>query len=52
MYPSNIRGRISANELLLSTAMFTREPHVAAAIYQTGPDWVFIDQEHSPWGTE
>ncbi len=52
MYPSNIRKRISANELLLSTAMFTREPHVAAAIYQTGPDWVFIDQEHSPWGTE
>jgi 2-keto-3-deoxy-L-rhamnonate aldolase RhmA len=52
MYPSTIRQRIGNNELLLSTQMFTREPHVAAAIYQTGPDWVWIDQEHSPWGTE
>jgi 2-keto-3-deoxy-L-rhamnonate aldolase RhmA len=52
MYPSNIRERIRNNELLLSSSMFTREPHVAAAIYQTGPDWVWIDQEHSPWGTD
>jgi len=52
MYPSNIRQRIRNNELLLSTAMFTREPHIAASIYQTGPDWVWIDQEHGPWGTE
>jgi len=52
MYPSKIRQRIANNELLLSTAMFTTEPHVAAAIYQTDPDWVWIDTEHSPWGTE
>jgi 2-keto-3-deoxy-L-rhamnonate aldolase RhmA len=52
MYPSNIRERIRNNELLLSTSLFSREPHVAAAVYQTKPDWVWIDQEHSPWGTE
>ena len=52
MYPSNIRERLKNNELLLSTLIFGREPHVAAAIYQTKPDWVWIDQEHSPWGTE
>ena len=52
MYPSTIRQRITNNELLLSTLMFTREPHVAASIYQTGPDWVWFDQEHGPWGTE
>ena len=52
MYPSTIKQRIRHNDLLLSTAMFTREPHVAAAIYQTGPDWVWLDQEHAPWGTE
>ncbi len=51
-YPSTIRKRIAAGDLLLSTSMFTRQPHVASAIYQTGPDWVWIDQEHSPWGTE
>ena len=52
MYPSNIRQRIANNELLLSSSMFSREPHIAAAIFQTGPDWTWIDQEHSPWGTE
>ena len=32
--------------------MFTREPFVAQSIYQTGADWVWIDQEHQPVGTE
>ena len=52
MYPSTIRKRIAENDLLLGTAMFGREPHVAAAIYQTNPDWIWIDNEHSPWGPE
>jgi len=52
MYPSNIRERIANNELLLSSAMFSREPHIAAAIFQTGADWTWIDQEHAPWGPE
>ena len=52
MYPSNIRQRIANNELLLSSSIFSREPHIAAAVYQTGPDWVWIDQEHAPWGPE
>ena len=32
--------------------MFTRETHVAQIIYNSGPDFVWIDQEHSPWGNE
>ena len=52
MYPSTIRKRIKNNELLLGTAMFSTEAHVASMIYQTRPDWVWIDLEHSPWGTE
>ncbi|MEX0925343.1 MAG: aldolase/citrate lyase family protein [Dehalococcoidia bacterium] len=52
MYPSTIRQKLQRGEVLLSTSMFSREAHVAAAVYQTGPDWVWIDQEHSPWGTE
>ena len=52
MYPSNIRQKIRDDALILGTSMFTYEPHVSAAIYQTGPDWVWIDQEHAPWGTE
>jgi len=52
MYPSTIREKIRNNDLLLSTSLFSREAHVAAAVFQTKPDWVWIDQEHSPWGTE
>jgi 4-hydroxy-2-oxoheptanedioate aldolase len=52
MYPNNIRERIANNELLLSSAMFSRESHIAAAIFQTGADWTWIDQEHAPWGPE
>ena len=46
MYPSTIRQKIANNDLLLSTALFSTEAHVAAAVFQTGPDWVWIDQEH------
>jgi 2-keto-3-deoxy-L-rhamnonate aldolase RhmA len=53
MYPSDIRQKIANNDLLLGTALFSTEPHVAAAIYNgTNPDWVWIDEEHSPFGTE
>ncbi|MBF06335.1 MAG: hypothetical protein CL741_03560 [Chloroflexi bacterium] len=52
MYPSNIREKIERQDLLLSSQMPGREWHIAAAVYQTGPDWVWIDQEHAPWGTE
>lgn len=52
MYPSDIKKRLRNGELCLGTGMFSREPHVAAAVFATKPDWVWIDQEHSPWGTE
>jgi 2-keto-3-deoxy-L-rhamnonate aldolase RhmA len=52
MYPSEIKKRLRAGRLCLGTGMFSREPHVAAAVFGTKPDWVWIDQEHSPWGTE
>ena len=28
------------------------EPHIANATYNCKPDWVWIDTEHNPWGTE
>ena len=52
MYPSDIRKKLSTKSAVLGTSMFTREAHVAQVIYNAGPDWVWIDQEHSPWGTE
>ena len=52
MYPSDIRKKLSTKSAVLGTSMFTREAHVAQVIYNAGPDWVWIDQGHSPWGTE
>ncbi len=52
MYPSDIRSKLAKGGAVLGTSMFSREPHVAHAVYNVGPDWVWIDQEHSPWGTE
>ena len=53
MYPSTIRSKLATGGAVLSSSMFSREPHVAHTIYSSlKPDWVWIDQEHSPWGTE
>tara|TARA_B100000959_G_scaffold287465_1_gene372494 strand:+ start:3556 stop:4326 length:771 start_codon:yes stop_codon:yes gene_type:complete len=52
MYPSDVRQKLASGNPVLGTSMFTREPFVAQSIYQTGADWVWIDQEHSPAGFE
>ena len=53
MYPSTIRQKLASGGAVLSSSMFSREPHVAHAVYHSfKPDWVWIDQEHSPWGIE
>lgn len=52
MYPNPIKEKLKSGKPVIGTSLFSREPHVAAAIYSLGPDWVWIDQEHSPWGTE
>jgi 2-keto-3-deoxy-L-rhamnonate aldolase RhmA len=52
VYPSDFKARLRAGRLCLSTSLFTRDAPIVAAIYQLKPDWVWIDQEHAPWGTE
>ncbi len=52
-YPSDIRKKIARGDVVLGTYMVSHEPHVAAAIYAgCGVDWVWIDHEHEPVGTE
>ena len=46
MYPSNIRERIKNNDLLLSTSMFTREPHNALAIFITQVQFDGLKEEN------
>lgn len=51
-YPSDVRQKLASGNPVLGTGMFTREPFVAQTIYQTGCDWVWIDQEHTPVGND
>jgi len=52
MYPSDIRQKLKTGKPVLSTSMPSFEPHIANATYNCKPDWVFIDTEHNPLGTE
>jgi 2-keto-3-deoxy-L-rhamnonate aldolase RhmA len=53
VYPSTIRQKIATGDVVLGTYMFSPEAHVASAIYRScGVDWVWIDHEHEPFGTE
>ncbi|NQU96462.1 MAG: hypothetical protein HQ548_02300 [Chloroflexi bacterium] len=47
MYPNNLKQRLQAGEVVLGTSLEGRDIYVAAATFATGPDWVWIDQEHS-----
>jgi 2-keto-3-deoxy-L-rhamnonate aldolase RhmA len=52
-YPSAIRQKIARGDVVLGTYLFSPEPHVAAAILNgCGVDWIWIDHEHEPFGTE
>ena len=52
MYPNNLKQRLKAGEVVLGTGLPGRDVFVAAATFATGPDWVWIDQEHSPYDVE
>ncbi len=52
MYPSDFRQKLQSDGVVLGTGMPGTEPHIAAQTYACGPDWVWIDNEHSPWGLE
>lgn len=52
MYPNNLKERLRRGEVLLGTALAGRDLYVGAATFRTGPDWVWIDQEHSPHEVE
>ena len=51
-YASNFRSRLHAGEVLLGTVLPAPWPSVAGAVFGAGPDFVWIDTEHQPFGTE
>ncbi|MBX3014087.1 MAG: hypothetical protein KF832_21380 [Caldilineaceae bacterium] len=52
MYPNPLKQKIKSGELVLGTAIPVFTPNVATPASQTGVDFVWIDLEHSPYGTE
>ena len=52
MYPNNLKQRLQRGEVVLGTGLAGPDLYVASATFATGPDWVWIDQEHSPHGVE
>ncbi len=52
-YPSAIRQKVARGDAVLGTYLISHEPHVAAAILNgCGVDWLWVDHEHEPFGTE
>ena len=52
IYPSDFRKKMTGGGVVLGTSMPAPMAHIAAQTYATGPDWVWVDSEHSPWGLE
>ena len=52
MYPNPLKSRLQAGETVLGTSLSAPVPQVAGMIIATRPDFIWIDTEHSPFGTE
>ena len=52
MYPNPLKQKIRDGELVLGTGLPAPSPPVVGAILDTGPDFVWIDTEHAPFGAE
>ena len=52
MYPSPLKKKLQSGDLALGTILPGFAPHIAGIIISTNPDFMWIDTEHSPYGTE
>ncbi len=52
-YPSTIRQKIAKGDVVLGTGLISHEAHVVSMICRgCDVDWIWIDHEHEPFGTE
>ena len=51
-YPNPLKKRLQNGELIFGSALPAFTPHVAGSILDTNPDFLWIDTEHLPYGTE
>ena len=52
MYPNPLKKKIQSGNLVLGTILPGFAPHIAGITIGTNPDFMWIDTEHSPYGTE
>ena len=53
MYPNPLKKKMQDGKLVLGTAIPTHDIRIATALaYSSTADFIWIDQEHSPAGTE
>ena len=52
MYPNPLKQKIRSGDLVLGTLLPGFTPHIAGVIIDTNPDFMWIDTEHAPYGTE
>ena len=52
MYPNPLKKKLRNDETVLGTSLPVPSPLVLGTIMETKPDFIWIDTEHAPFGTE
>jgi 2-keto-3-deoxy-L-rhamnonate aldolase RhmA len=52
MYPHPLKQKLQRGEVVLGSGMLTPSPHLVGMILSTHPDFLWIDTEHLPFGSE
>lgn len=52
MYPHPLKQKLQRGEVVLGSGLLTPSPHLAGMILATQPDFLWIDTEHLPFGSE
>jgi len=52
LYPNPLKERLRRGEILYGSSLPSADPLVAGIVFGTEPDFIWIDTEHTPYGTE
>ena len=52
MYPNPLKQKLHSDELVLGTVLPAPTPYVSGVVCKANPDFIWIDTEHGPFGTE
>ena len=52
MYPNPLKRKLKSGEIVLGSSLPAPTPHLAGSVLSTQPDFLWIDTEHAPFGTE